>query len=123
MHKKTVLIIDDDFNAAKEVREELQKEGFYVLYGDSGAEGFKKLKENKPDIILLDLVLPGESGFKIAQDIKANPSYSDIPMVAISLKKEDIDKHVASLSGFIEYIEKPIDIKRLLFIIKDILGI
>jgi len=123
MNKKRVLIIDDDYNTAKTVKETLQDKGLTVFYGSNEEEGLKLLSEVKPDIILLDLVLPGESGFKIAQDIKANPKYADIPIIAISLKTEDIDKHIAAMSGFIAYMEKPIDLNRLLFTIKDILNI
>ena len=123
MDKKRILIIDDDYNAAKAVKEALQDKGLIVFYGSNEEEGLKLLSEDKPDIILLDLVLPGESGFKIAQDIKANPKYADIPIIAISLKTEAIDKHIAAKSGFIAYIEKPLDINRLLFTINDILNI
>ncbi|MCX5700439.1 MAG: response regulator [Candidatus Omnitrophica bacterium] len=122
MNKKRVLIIDDDYNTAKTVKETLQDKGLTVFYGSNEEEGLKLLSEVKPDIILLDLVLPGESGFKIAQDIKANPKYVDIPIIAISLKTEDIDKHIAAKSGFIAYMEKPLDINRLLFTINDILN-
>jgi len=124
MDKKfTVLIIDDDYNGAKAVKEALQNNGFNVLYAYNEKEGLEQIKKITPDIILLDLVLPGESGFKIAQDIKNKPKYVNIPIIAISLKKDDIDKHVASKSGFIAYMEKPININRLLFTIKDILNI
>ena len=123
MDKKKILIIDDDFTGAKAIKEALQKEGFIVFYAHNEKSGLEQLKEKQPDIILLDLVLPGESGFKIAQDIKADPQYAGIPIIAISLKREEIDKHIASLSGFLAYVEKPIDINRLLFTIKDILNI
>ncbi|MCX5699922.1 MAG: response regulator [Candidatus Omnitrophica bacterium] len=122
MDKKRVLIIDDDYNAAKAVKEALQDKGLIVFYGSNEEEGLRLLSKVEPDIILLDLVLPGESGFKIAQGIKADPKYSDIPIIAISLKTEDIDKHIAAKSGFVAYMEKPIDLNRLLFTIKDILN-
>lgn len=123
MDKKAILIIDDDYNGAKTIKETLQNNGFNVLYAYNEEEGLRQLEKTIPDIILLDLVLPGKSGFKIAQDIKTNPKYAHIPLIAISLKKEDIDKHIASKSGFIAYIEKPISINRLLYTIKDILNI
>ena len=121
MSKKSILIIDDDFTGAKLIKEELQKKGFAVDYAYSGEDGLEKLKETTPDIILLDLVLPGESGFRIAQDIKSVPKFRDIPIIAISIKKENIDKHIASKCGFIGYVEKPLDLNNLLYVIKDIL--
>jgi len=119
---KKILIIDDDYNIVKKSKEELLKAGYTVVAAYSGKEGIEKLKEEKPDCVLLDLVLPDESGFKVAQDIKALPEFKEIPIIAASLKHEEIDKHIAAKSGITAYVEKPIDYQRLLFDIKDILG-
>lgn len=122
MDGKKILIIDDDYNSSKALKATLEEVGYLVFYACNRQEGLNKLKEVGPDLILLDLVLPGESGFKIAQDIKANPDYTNIPIIAISLKKEEIDKHIAARVGIISYIEKPIPTSQLLFCIKDILN-
>jgi two-component system response regulator VicR len=119
---KKILIIDDDYNIAKENKEALLKAGYQVVTAYSGKEGVEKAKAEKPDCILLDLVLPDESGFKVAQDIKSLPEFIDTPIIAISLKHEEIDKHIAAKSGITVYVEKPIDYQRLLFDIKDVLG-
>lgn len=118
---KKILIIDDDYNIAKKSKEELLKAGYEIILAYSGKEGMEKLKAEKPDCILLDLVLPDESGFKIAQDIKSLPEFIDTPIIATSLKHEEIDKHIAAKSGITVYVEKPIDYQRLLFDIKDVL--
>lgn len=124
MQTKTILIIDDDQNVIRQIKDflELEQIGYKVAFANDGESGFKKIKESKPDLILLDLVLPGQSGFKIAQGIKAIPESADIPIIAISLKTEDIDKHVALKCGAVEYIEKPIDLDKLIFSIRDILN-
>lgn len=119
---KKILIVDDDYNIAKENKEALLKAGYQVVTAYSGKEGLEKVKAEKPDCILLDLVLPDESGFKVAQDIKSLPEFSDTPIIATSLKHEEIDKHIAAKSGITVYVEKPIDYQRLLFDIKDVLG-
>ena len=119
---KKILIIDDDYNIAKKSREELLKAGYAVEIAYNAKEGMEKLKEEKPDCILLDLVLPDESGFKVAQDIRALPEFTDTPIIAVSLKHEEVDKHIAAKSGITVYLEKPIDYQRLLFDIKDVLG-
>jgi len=118
---KKILVIDDDYNIVKESREELLKAGYSVTVAYSAKEGMEKLKAEKPDCILLDLVLPDESGFKVAQDIKFLPEFTNIPIIAASLKHEEVDKHIAAKSGITVYVEKPIDYSRLLFDIKDIL--
>ena len=99
----------------------LEEAGYDIWLAQDGANGLDKLKKFKPDLILLDLVLPDQSGFKVAQEIRSRDEYRHIPIVAISLKKEEVDKHVAAKSGIVEYIEKPIDIQRLLYCISDIL--
>ena len=119
---KKILVIDDDYNIAKKSKEELLKAGYTVVIAYNAKEGMEKLKAEKPDCVLLDLVLPDESGSKVAQDIKALPEFSDTPIIATSLKHEEVDKHIAAKSGITVYVEKPIDYKRLLFDIKDVLG-
>lgn len=119
---KKILIIDDDYNIVKKTKEELLKAGYTVLVAYNAKEGVKKIKEEAPDCILLDLVLPDESGFKVAQDIRSLPEFKDTPIIATSLKHEEVDKHIAAKSGITVYIEKPIDYQRLLFDIKDVLG-
>lgn len=119
---RKILIIDDDYNIVKKSKEELLKAGYIVVVAFSAKEGINKLKEERPDCILLDLVLPDESGFKVAQDIKLLPEFINTPIIATSLKHEEVDKHIAAKSGITVYVEKPIDYKRLLFDIKDVLG-
>ncbi|MBU0547369.1 MAG: response regulator [Candidatus Omnitrophica bacterium] len=119
---KKVLIIDDDYNIVKKSKEELLKAGYTVVVAFSAKEGMDKLKKENPDCILLDLVLPDESGFKVAQDIKSLPDFVNTPIIATSLKHEEVDKHIAAKSGITVYVEKPIDYTRLLFDIKDVLG-
>jgi len=122
MNKKKILIIDDDYNVAKKTKEELLKADFEVILSYNGKEGIEKLKESKADCVLLDLVLPDESGFKVAQEIRAIAEFAQTPIIATSLKHEEIDKHIAAKSGITVYVEKPIDYARLLFNIKDVLG-
>ena len=119
---KKILIIDDDYNIVKKSKEELLKAGYIVVAAFNAKEGIEKLKEEKPDCVLLDLVLPDESGFKVAQDIKSLPDFINTPIIATSLKREEVDKHIAAKSGITVYLEKPIEYKRLLFDIKDLLG-
>lgn len=122
MSKARILVIDDDYNIAKENKEALSKAGYEVSLAYSGKEGVEKVKTEKPDCVLLDLVLPDESGFQVAQEIKSLPGFASLPIIATSLKKEEIDKHIAAKSGITAYAEKPIDYNRLLFDIKDVLG-
>lgn len=118
--KKRILIIDDDQAIAADMREILTASGYDVYAAVDGQEGIGMLKRIRPQLVLLDLVLPDLSGFQVAQKIKSIRKYRDIPLVAVSLKKDAIDKHIAAKSGFLAYIEKPIDTQILLFQVNDI---
>jgi len=119
--KRTVLIIDDAVDIAQDIRRVLEGAGYSVYLAYDAKEGLEKFKALKPQLVLIDLVLPQESGFRIAQVIQSLPGYKKTSLIAISFKREDVDKHVAAKSGFVAYIEKPIDNKTLLFQLEDIL--
>jgi len=120
MDKKRILIIDDDQNVIRTIKDLLEQWEYEIFFSNDGDSGFDKIGLVKPDLILLDLVLPEQSGFKVAQRIKASPKFSNIPIIAISLKREDIDKHIAVKSGISDYLEKPLDLNKLLYSVKDL---
>ncbi len=122
MDDKKILVIDDDPDAVKEIRATLEQAGYNVYSANTASGLIDKLKQVNPDLVILDLVLPQESGFKVAKKIKSSLKYRDIPIIIISLRKEPVDKWVAALSGATEYLEKPIDPQDLLFHVKDILS-
>jgi DNA-binding response OmpR family regulator len=121
MERKKILIIDDDPATAREVKKLGCSDEYEILWACDGQDGLKRLKIIKPDLILLDLVLPDQSGFRIAQQLKRLPLCKHIPIIAISLKREDIDKHVALKSGILEYMVKPLNMDRLAYLMQDIL--
>ena len=117
-----ILIIDDDNEESARIRGYLQRKGFKVEQAYSANSGLALAKKINPRLILLDLVLPDQSGFRLCQEIKSRPELAGIPIVAISLKKDAIDKYVAAKSGFVAYIEKPVTEDALLFQVRDIIG-
>lgn len=105
---KTIAIIDDDLHIGDMLTEILKKEGYNVLRAYSGTEALYLLSDNHPDLILLDLMLPGLPGEKVLEKVK------DIPVIIVSAKI-DIDSKVnLLLSGATDYITKPFDTKELL---------
>jgi DNA-binding response OmpR family regulator len=117
-----ILCIDDDKNTFVTIRDFLESFGYQVCAAYDAASGLEMVRDWQPDLILLDLVLPDISGFKIAQEIKNAPAWAHIPIIAISLKHEDVDKHVAAKSGAIDYLEKPVSLEKLAYSIKEALG-
>ena len=105
---KTIAIIDDDVPIGNMMEELLQKEGYQVLRAYSGTEALYLLSNHKPDLVLLDLMLPGLSGEEVL------PHIQNIPAIVVSAKV-DIDSKVDLLmSGAADYLTKPFDTKELL---------
>jgi DNA-binding response OmpR family regulator len=91
---KKILIVEDDRFLRELISKKLVKEGYDIAEAVDGEEGLKKVKEEKPDLILLDLILPGIEGFEVLSRIKQDPATSQIPVIILSNlgQKEDIDR-------------------------------
>lgn len=105
---KTIAIIDDDIHISNLLTELLTKEGYGVLRAYSGTEALYLLEENTPDLILLDLMLPGLSGEAVLSNIR------NIPVIVLSAKTDVCDKVNLLLNGAADYMTKPFDTKELL---------
>lgn len=105
---KNILIVDDDLHIGNMLEEVLTKEGYSVSRAYSGTEALLFLSSHNPDLILLDLMLPGLKGEEVLQKIQ------DIPVIVVSAKVDINDKVNLLLSGAADYITKPFDIKELL---------
>jgi DNA-binding response OmpR family regulator len=105
---KKILIIDDDIHIGNMLEEALTKEGYVVSRAYSGTEAVLVLSKTKPDLILLDLMLPGLSGEEVLPQIKA------IPVIVVSAKVDIDNKVDLLLGGAADYVTKPFDIKELL---------
>jgi len=91
---KKILIIEDDKFLRELIAKKLAKDGYEISEAVDGEEGVKKTKETKPDLILLDLILPEMDGFEVLSKIKEDPVSSSIPVIILSNlgQKEDIEK-------------------------------
>lgn len=91
---KTILVIEDDKFLRELIAQKLLRENYDVSEAIDGEEGIKKIKEEKPDLILLDLILPGIDGFEVLAQTKKDPAVASIPIIILSNlgQKEDIEK-------------------------------
>ena len=105
----TVLVIEDSSTERAIITQYLKLAGITPAIATSGEEGLEKLNENLPDLIVLDVVLPGLSGFEICRAIKAEERTSKIPVIICSTKDTDMDKFWGKRQGADAYIPKPID--------------
>lgn len=115
----TVAIIEDNSANMKLLRGILQREGFKVLSATTADEGIKLATEHIPDIILMDIHLPGIDGLQATQILKSNQKTSAIPIIAVTAKAMDGDREHILASGCNDYVAKPIRYKKLLATIKS----
>ena len=106
--RKTIAVIDDDIHIGDMLSEVLQREGYDVLRAYSGTEALLLLEQKKPDLILLDLMLPGLTGEEVL------PRLQGIPAIVVSAKVDVNDKVALLLGGAVDYVTKPFDVKELL---------
>ena len=114
--KAKILIIEDEEDLVKGLKINLVDEGYEVDYALNGKEGLKKALTEKPDLILLDVMLPGMDGLEICKELRLNKI--DIPILMLTARGEEIDKVIGLEMGADDYISKPFSIRELLARVK-----
>ena len=121
---KRVVCIEDEPEMIDLVRLILGRKGFYVIGANGGIEGLETVRREKPDLILLDLMMPDMDGWEVYQQIKADSGLREIPVIVVTAKAQSIDKvlglHIAKVD---DYITKPFGPQELLESVEKILGI
>ncbi|MEM7726772.1 MAG: response regulator [Cyanobacteria bacterium P01_A01_bin.45] len=104
----TVLVVEDGITDMEVISSYLKQAGYSVISATSSEEAQEKLSSKIPDLIFLDVILPGKSGFEICRELKNNPSTSQIPIVFCSTKNSDVDKMWGDMLGADAYLSKPV---------------
>lgn len=117
----TILVVDDSRTEMQVITSCLQRGGLTVETANNAEEALAKISSKKPDAIVLDVVLPGRSGFEFCRDLKAEAGTSKIPVVMCSTKGSEMDKFWGKKQGADAYITKPIDQEELLQTIKQLI--
>ncbi|MBR8831348.1 MAG: Transcriptional regulatory protein AfsQ1 [Chroococcopsis gigantea SAG 12.99] len=105
----TALIIEDSLTEREIISHYLKQAGVSVSIAKSGEEALEQLNSSLPDLIILDVVLPGRSGFEICRELKSEEKTSKIPIIMCSTKGSEMDKFWGMRQGADAYIPKPID--------------
>lgn len=116
IHK--VLIVDDSKTELMFMTDLLQKNGMSVRTAEGADEAFRRLAEEKPDLILMDVVMPGQNGFQLTRAINRTPEYADIPIIMCTSKSLETDRVWGMRQGARDYITKPVDAAELFVKIK-----
>ncbi len=104
---KKILVIEDDPATSRLVDYSLRHEGYEIITAFNGLEGIRKAKNEAPDLVILDVMLPGMDGFEICHRLKADPVTAQLPILMCSAKAQDMDKQTGLKVGADDYLSKP----------------
>ena len=110
----TILIIDDSPTEAHILKGMLEKNGFKTETAENGTEGIERAKQIKPDLVLMDVVMPGLNGFQATRQLTKDSETSDIPVIIVTTKDQETDKVWAKRQGARDYLVKPVQEKGLI---------
>ncbi|MDA0977373.1 MAG: response regulator transcription factor [Proteobacteria bacterium] len=121
MNRNKIVVIEDEPDIVEVVSYNLKREGFNVISVDRGDEGLNVIRNQSPNLIILDLMLPGMDGLSICQQVKSDPIVRDIPIIIISAKGEESDVVIGLELGADDYLSKPFSPRELLARVKAVL--
>nr|WP_315247130.1 response regulator [uncultured Albidiferax sp.] len=104
-----VLIVDDSKTELMYLTDLLEKSGMAVRTAENADEAFRRLAEQKPDLILMDVVMPGQNGFQLTRTISRNPEFADVPIIMCTSKNQETDRVWGMRQGARDYITKPVN--------------
>jgi CheY-like chemotaxis protein len=125
--KKLILVVDDDPDLVEAVCLKLESEDFRVAKAYDGIQAWQRIKEERPDLIILDVMMPKKNGYQVCDEIKKDPEYKDITVVLLTAVGDAVTStsytHWDGKTALAEeFIPKPIDLDNLMDIIKDYVG-
>jgi CheY-like chemotaxis protein len=122
--KRLILVVDDDPDLVESVSMKLESENFEVEKAYDGEEAWEKIKANRPDLVLLDVMMPKKNGYELCDEIKSDPQYKDIPVALLTAVGDAVTAtnytHTDGKTNMADdFIPKPIDLNRLMEIIRE----
>lgn len=118
----TVLLVEDSQTIIKKITDLLKNHGLVVEVAHDGVEALDVLKKYRPDIVVLDIVMPRMNGYEVCRRLKSDPKTQNVPVVICSEKNEEFDRYWGMRQGADAYIAKPFQDKELLATIKQLLN-
>jgi DNA-binding response OmpR family regulator len=119
---KKILVIDDEPELSKAIAIRLKASGYDVITAQDGVEGLEKAKSSKPDLIVLDILMPKMDGYEVCRLLKFDEKYKSIPIIMLTAKAQDIDRAIGKKVGADDYLTKPFETQDLIGKIKKYLG-
>ncbi|MEJ1353826.1 MAG: response regulator [Candidatus Sedimenticola sp. (ex Thyasira tokunagai)] len=119
--EKTVLVVDDSPTETHIIKGIVEKGGYSVITAEDGESGVAEAKQTHPDVILMDVVMPGLNGFQATRQLTRAPETADIPVILVTTKDQDTDRAWGMRQGAKDYVVKPVTAADLLQKIKSVL--
>lgn len=120
--KKRILVVDDELDMLMVIKLRLEAGGFEVATATDGLEGLNMARKIKPDLIVLDIMLPKMNGYKVSRFLKFDEAYKDIPIVMLTALGGDQDRSTGIETGADAYLTKPFESQELLATVRKFLG-
>jgi DNA-binding response OmpR family regulator len=118
---RRVLVVDDDYSVRRLVALGLELEGYRVDTADNGLAGLRAAHARKPDVIVLDVMMPGRDGFAVLDTIRSSPDIADVPVVLLTARRTREDIRRASDAGADHYLTKPFEFDHLVWQLREML--
>jgi twitching motility two-component system response regulator PilH len=118
MSIQKILLVDDSKTELHVLSELLTKRGYQVRTAENGEEAMRRLQEEKPDLILMDVVMPGQNGFQLTRAITRDPLFASVPVIICTSKNQETDRVWGMRQGARDYVVKPVNPDELLAKIK-----
>lgn len=115
---KNILLVDDSKTELHFLSDLLEKRGYKIRTAENGEEAMRRLGEETPDLILMDVVMPGQNGFQLTRAITRDPRFVNVPVIMCTSKNQETDKVWGMRQGARDYIVKPVDADELVAKIK-----
>lgn len=121
MQTVNILVIEDDEIVARTIERSLRGQEFRVTVTNSGVEGLKNAHRQLPDLVIMDIIMPGMDGYSVCREMRADPLLSEIPILFLTAKAKDEDRIQGFLAGADDYLTKPFNIDELILRLRAIL--
>ena len=121
MSRKKILVVDDDVQLCQLVCDILEEHGFQAISANNTDQGFKRLTESRPDLLILDVWMPSVGGFEFCRQIRQDPEMKGIPVMMLTVQDKEMDKVMGLEMGADDYMTKPFSQKELLARVKALL--
>lgn len=120
--EKRILVVDDEPHAIRALTFILKKEGYDIYSAINGEGAMARVRESKPDLMFLDVMMPKKNGFEVCQEIKGDPGLSDIYIIMLTAKGQEKDREKGLSLGADEFVTKPFSLTDIVARVRELLG-